>query len=143
VIAVVEDDPSMRKAIARIVRGLGLLFQTYASAEAFLGDEARCRFACLILDIQLRGMSGLELMRHLAQQGREVRVVFVTALEGEALQREAEEMGCVAYLRKPFEAGMLIAAIRRACEPAVADEALPAKVMRDTRPAENEGDHLP
>jgi FixJ family two-component response regulator len=109
-IAVVEDDPSMRKAIHRIVRGQGLSARTYESAEALLDDRAEDDVVCLILDIQLGGMSGLDLTRQRAG----VPVIFVTALEDDGVQREAEELGCVAYLRKPFEAAALIAAIRRA-----------------------------
>jgi FixJ family two-component response regulator len=112
-IAVVEDDPSMRKAIERIVRRLGFQVRAYDSAEAFLVDEA-LGAACLIVDIHLGGRSGLELMRDLALKEPRPPVICVTAMEDNCYQREAEETGCVAYLRKPFEAETLIEAIRRA-----------------------------
>jgi FixJ family two-component response regulator len=112
-VAVVEDDPSMRKAIYRIVRAMSLPVKAYESAEAFLQDQTPCSFDCLVLDIHLGGMSGLELMQDLRQKGLRLPVIFVTAMEGSAHQLQAEAMGCEAYLRKPFEADALIEAIDR------------------------------
>jgi FixJ family two-component response regulator len=115
-IAVVEDDPSMRKAMARIVRSLGYQVRAYDSAEAFLGDEAPGPATCMVVDIHLGGRSGLELMKEVARAGVHGPVICVTAMEDGCLQRQAEEAGCVAYLRKPFEAGTLVEAIHRAVE---------------------------
>lgn len=114
VVAIVDDDPSMRKAMRRVVRGIGLRDETYESAERLLQDEAPLRFSCFIVDIHLGGMSGLELIRHLAGDGPSLPVIFVTALEAHSYREDAERIGCVAFLRKPFEAASLVEAIRRA-----------------------------
>jgi len=119
-IAIVEDDPSMRKAIRRVVRSMGLCEEAYESGERLLQDESPLRFSCFIVDIHLGGMSGLELIHHLGSGGPGLPVIFVTALEAYSYRQDAERMGCVAFLRKPFEAASLAEAIGRALAPASA-----------------------
>jgi FixJ family two-component response regulator len=124
-IAVVEDDASMRRAITRITQVLGYAVRGYESAEAFLADAdlAQEPPACLILDLHLGGLSGLELVQRLVETGeRAPPFIMVTALEEEACRQDAEEAGCVAYLRKPFEAATLIDAIHRAIGDTDADD---------------------
>src|SRR5688572_27911679 len=115
-IAVVEDDPSMRKAIQRIVRGLGFLVGPYESAEAFLDDEATGSTSCLILDLHLGGMSSLDLTNALVVKGHRYPVICVTGMELTSWQRDPQNLGCAAYLPKPFEADSPVEAIRRAVE---------------------------
>jgi FixJ family two-component response regulator len=112
-VAVVDDDPSIRRSIGRLLNAYGFAAVEYASAETFLGREVD--LACLVLDIDLDGgMSGMELQRKLNETGSNLPVVFITALESGWLKTEAERAGCIAFLRKPFAGSDLIAAINKA-----------------------------
>jgi DNA-binding response OmpR family regulator len=77
----------------------------------FLDDVARCEVDCLLLDIHLGGISGIDLKRNLTSSGSDLPVIFMTAIDAEATRQEAFSVGCVAYLRKPFLAKLLIDAI--------------------------------
>jgi FixJ family two-component response regulator len=114
VVAVIDDDPAMRKAIERLLGAKGFDVEAFASAEAFLAAAAASEATCLVLDIHLGGMSGIELRRHLAESGSRLPVVFITALDDEATRKQAMEAGCVAFLRKPFLSHLLIDAIEKA-----------------------------
>jgi FixJ family two-component response regulator len=118
VVAIVEDDPSMLKGVARLLKAHGFDTEAYTSAEAFLGDAGQTMADCLLLDINLGGISGLELQRQLSAAGRKLPIIFMTAVESETDRKEASEAGCIAYLRKPFPAAQLIAAIDKAVEAA-------------------------
>jgi FixJ family two-component response regulator len=113
VVAVIDDDPSMLKAIERLLRAHGFDAEVFESAEAFLSGDARGEAACLVLDIHLGGMSGIELRRRLTAGGSALPIIFITAVDDEAIYREAMGAGCVAYLRKPFAANLLIGAINQ------------------------------
>jgi FixJ family two-component response regulator len=113
-IVVVEDDASMNRAIERILRAGGFAAITFASAEAALEAEAATAADCLVLDIHLPGMSGLELYRRLAQGGAEVPAIFITAHDAPAVREMAEGMGASGYLPKPFSGRALLDAITRA-----------------------------
>ena len=110
-IAVVEDDPSMLQGLNRLLSAHGFDVQRFTSAESFLDDVGRCEAKCVVVDIHLGGISGIDLQRHLAASGRDLPVIFMTAIDNEATRREAVEVGCVAYLKKPFLAKLLIDAI--------------------------------
>jgi FixJ family two-component response regulator len=114
VIAIVEDDPSMLKGVGRLLSAHGFLTEAYTSAEAFLEHAAATEASCLLLDINLGGISGIELSHRLAAGGSKLPVIFMTAVDSESIQREAALAGCIAYLRKPFPSGQLIDAIGRA-----------------------------
>ena len=110
-IAVVDDDPDMLKAIGRVLAAHGFHPEAFASAEAFLDRNWAREPACLVLDIHLGGMSGIDLQRHLKASGSQLPIIFITAIEDEAAVQEAMAAGCVAFLRKPFTARLLIGAI--------------------------------
>ena len=112
-IVVVEDDAGMSKAIARLLRAAGFQPVSFASAEELLQTEAADSAACLVLDIHLPGLSGLELRRLLVTSGRAKPVIFITGQDEAPLRDEARRLGC-AYFRKPFEGSALLAAIRAA-----------------------------
>jgi FixJ family two-component response regulator len=112
VVAVVEDDDAMRKSIDRLLCASGYATRMFSNARQYL-DSGLSGVAGLILDIHLPDMSGLELQRRLLASGSTVPVVFVTAFDHEATRIEAQSLGCVAYLRKPFEAMELAEAMRR------------------------------
>ena len=109
--AVVDDDPSMRRSIERLLGAQGFSTDSYTSAEEFLQSAQISVIRCIVLDIHLGGMSGIELWQHLKQAGGGPPVIFITASDDERLQSEAIKAGCVAYLQKPFAADLLIGAI--------------------------------
>jgi len=112
-IAVVEDDPSMLQGLSRLLSAHGFRVDGFTSAESFLDSVAQCKAACLVVDIHLGGISGLDLKRRLIASGNDFPVIFMTAADSEATRREAVDAGCVAYLRKPFLAKLLIEAINQ------------------------------
>ncbi len=89
----------------------GYATYTFNSAEAFLRVAATSKAKCLLVDVQLGDISGVELARQLADAGFYFPIVFMTALDDEVIIRQAQQLGCVAYLRKPFGADVLIEAI--------------------------------
>jgi FixJ family two-component response regulator len=111
-IVVVEDDAGMKKAIERLLRAAGFQPVSFASAEELLQTAAADSAACLVLDINLPGISGLELGR-LLTSSRARPIIFITAQDEAPLRDEAQRLGC-AYFRKPFEGKALLEAIRRA-----------------------------
>jgi FixJ family two-component response regulator len=113
-VAVIDDDASIRRSVRRLLNAYGFPAMEYASAEAFLNRDPEAAIDCLVLDIDLGGMSGIELQRRLKEAGLNLPVIFITALEDNRLRTEAEQAGCIAYLRKPFAGSVLIAAIKRA-----------------------------
>ncbi|WP_153323234.1 response regulator (plasmid) [Sinorhizobium meliloti] len=112
-VAVVDDDPSMRRSVERLLNAHGIMTEGYTTAESFLNEVQAGSIRCIVLDVHLGGMSGIELWHHLKQAGTDIPVVFMTAIEDEALEREAVAAGCIAYLRKPFPAEPLITAVKR------------------------------
>ena len=113
-VAVVDDDLSMLKGVQRLLAAHGFDTEVFSSAEGFLGRAGDRELTCLVLDIQLGGMSGIELRRRLASSGSTVPVIFITAVDDQAIHDEARDAGCVACLQKPFPAKMLIGAIEQA-----------------------------
>jgi FixJ family two-component response regulator len=111
-IAIVEDDPSFRRAVDRLLRASGFETHTFASAEEFLGSAAPESHTCLILDIQLPGMSGFELFDQLAASGRPRPAVFITAQDADSLRERASGIPDTVYLRKPFVGTVLLEALR-------------------------------
>jgi FixJ family two-component response regulator len=113
-VAIVDDDESLRRSLARLLRAAGFQPVTYLSAEALLADDDRPHFDCLMLDIQLGGMSGIELSERLAASGSTTPVIFITAHDDPEMQARAVEASCAAYLRKTEPAQSVLAAIHAA-----------------------------
>jgi FixJ family two-component response regulator len=107
VIAVVDDDPSIRRAVARFLASCGLEVTTYSSAIEYLADR-NVRPVCLVTDVQMPGMSGLELKLHLASSGRDLPVIFVTADDDPRTHARARSLGAAGYFRKPVDAMALL-----------------------------------
>jgi FixJ family two-component response regulator len=99
-VAVVDDDESVCRSLSRLVRTAGFQSVTYPSAEAFLHDTKRLQYDCLILDVQLEGISGLELSRRLAAVKDTTPVLFITAHDDPEARAEALASGCAGYFRK-------------------------------------------
>jgi two-component system, LuxR family, response regulator FixJ len=114
VICVVDDDASLLRALRRLLRTGGFRVEVFSSAEGFLQSEHRLRADCLVVDIRLDGMSGLELQESLVAAGSAVPVVFMTAHDDPSTRERASRVGAVDYLRKPFDEEVLIGAINRA-----------------------------
>ena len=114
-IVVVEDDPGMKRAIERLLRAAGFQAVSFASAEELLQTKAADDASCLVLDIHLPGLSGLELGRLLMTSAHAKPVIFITGEDEAFLSDEAQRLGC-AYFRKPFEGKALLEAIRRAID---------------------------
>ena len=113
-VAVVDDDASACRSFSRLLRAAGLQSVAYGSAEALLEDVKRPRFDCLLLDIQLGGMSGLELSRRLAAVRDLTPIIFVTAHDDPEMRSQALASGCAGYFKKTDSAEMILEAIRRA-----------------------------
>lgn len=111
-VLIVEDDSSMSQALERILRLGGHSTVSYASAEALLAAGGAGEAACLILDIQLPGLTGFELHERLSERGAVPPVIFITAFDEPEARAQAEKLGAVAFLAKPFSGRSLLATVR-------------------------------
>jgi FixJ family two-component response regulator len=102
-ISIVDDDDTVRAATESLVRSLGFEARTFASAESFLQSSALSKTRCLILDVQMPNMSGIELQDRLSQLGFEIPIIFMTAYPDEAVRQRALQAGAVGVLLKPFD----------------------------------------
>ena len=114
IVAVVENEFAIRRAMERLLRACGYEPAAYPSAESYLGRDDRQKVACLVLDINLGGMSGLDLQRRLTERGNAPPIVFITGHTDQHTRSCAAKFGYVAYLEKPFESSVLIDAIETA-----------------------------
>jgi FixJ family two-component response regulator len=111
-VSVVDDDVSVRKSLDRLIRSAGMEARVFASAEEFLNSDHPCKGDCLIFDVRLPGMSGIELHRHLLASKCEVPVIFITAHASDDRARlEAASDWTVAYFIKPFNGDELLDAV--------------------------------
>ena len=115
-VAIIDDEESLRRSMCRFLRASGLWPMTYESAEEFLADEIRTHFDCLVLDIHLGGMSGMELHQKLLADGDTVPVIFITAHDAPEVRVQAESAGCAGYFRKTDPGERVLAAIRAAVQ---------------------------
>ena len=113
-ISIVDDDESIREAIQSLLGSVGFKAKTFASAEQFLQSDQIETTACLILDVRMPGMSGLELQRHLMATQYRIPIVFVTAHGDEEARARALQEGAVEFLLKPFSEEALLNAIQAA-----------------------------
>jgi FixJ family two-component response regulator len=109
-VIVIDDDPSVLKGLARVLKIAGFDPVVFDGAESFEHERALGEACCLVIDIHLKGKSGLELRQMLGDQ---LPVIFITASDSETISAAAREAGCIAFLRKPFPAQALIDPIRR------------------------------
>jgi FixJ family two-component response regulator len=110
-VAVVDDDESVCRSFSRLLRTAGFQPVTYPSAEAFLQDTKRPQFDCLVLDVQLQGMSALELSLRLAAVKDATPVIFITAHDNPEARAEALAGGCAGYFRKTDSGDRVLEAI--------------------------------
>jgi FixJ family two-component response regulator len=113
-IAIIDDDESMREAIKGFVRSLGYRADAVGSAQEFLGSRLVRRTSCVIADMQMPGMTGLELYQRLSTSANPVPTILITAYPDDSVRERALSAGVVGYLSKPFEENDLLACIRSA-----------------------------
>jgi len=114
VIAIVEDDASVRTATQSLVRSLGFTAYAFACAEEFMQSPRVNDTSCLIADVQMPGMSGVELQRVIIDQGRDTPIIFITAFQDEAIRASAIKAGAVCFLSKPVDGQILVECLDRA-----------------------------
>lgn len=114
IVAVIDNDQSMLTSIGRLLSARGITSELYISAESFIAATAASAADCLLVDINLDGISGIELRRKLTASGSSIPTIFMTAVDDEEIRQTAIEAGCIAFLRKPFAARLLIDAIDKA-----------------------------
>ena len=116
-VAIVDNDESLCRSLSRLLRATGIQPVTYVSAEAFLADAKQPRFDCLVLDIQLGGISGIELHQRLNAVGSTIPVIYLTAHDELETREAALAAGCAAYFRKTDSGETVLEAIRQAAGP--------------------------
>jgi two-component system, LuxR family, response regulator FixJ len=114
VVYIVDDDLSIRRALTRLLKSLGVETVAFDSAEAFLQASPWALEACLILDVQMPGMKGWDLLQHLRTAGIALPVILITAYNDAQTHDRAMQAGIVAYLQKPFDDQTLLEALRQA-----------------------------
>lgn len=115
-VSIVDDDPSVRSSTRRLLRSSGMRADAFASAEDFLQSGRVAETGCLLLDLSMPGMGGLELQRHLAETRRLIPIVFLSARASEEEERRALQAGAASFLRKPISKEDLLNAIRAVLE---------------------------
>ena len=113
-ISIIDDDESMREAIKGLMRSLGYRVEAVASAQEFLSSRSVLRTACVIADMQMPGMTGLDLYQRLSTSGEPVPTILITAYPDDGVRERALAAGVVGYLSKPFEEDDLLACVRSA-----------------------------
>jgi FixJ family two-component response regulator len=113
-ISIVDDDASVREATANLIRSLGFAAADFASAEDFLKSDRVDDTACLIADVQLPGLSGIELQQQLRDDGNMIPVIFITAYPDERIRRSALAAGAIGFLSKPHDADTLMDCLKKA-----------------------------
>src|SRR6186997_452956 len=115
-VAVVDDDPEMRASLATLLDALGYRAETYGSAETFPVCAAACKACCLVIDINLGDITGVELAHQLCADGLKWPIIFMSGLVDDAIKTQASALEPIAFLQKPFRANDLIDAIKKAIQ---------------------------
>jgi CheY-like chemotaxis protein len=117
IVVVVDDDPAIREAMESLLSAVGYRAQLYGSGAEFLAAVDAVDAACLILDIQLGDITGIELARQLISSGFNVPTIFMSGSDDESFRQDGRALGCVDFLRKPFRAQVLMSALSKAINP--------------------------
>lgn len=112
-VGIVDDDESLSRSLARLLRQSGYQAITYSSAEEFLVDPLRTHFACLLVDVQLGGMTGIEMHGKLVAEGVRTPVVYITAFDNPQARKQADRLGCAGYFRKTDAGFDILETVRR------------------------------
>ena len=116
-VSIVDDDVSVRRSTRRLLRSVGLRAEAFASGEEFLKSGQAEETACLILDLRMPNMNGLQLQQYLAEASNPVPIIFITAQSSPEEERKALEAGAVEFLQKPIGKDVLLLAIRKVLNP--------------------------
>ena len=116
-ISVVDDDESVRRTTTLLIESFGFRAAAFESADGFLRSGQLHDTACLIVDVQMPGMNGLQLQSHLAAEGCGIPIIFITAYDDKESRRRAMQAGAVAFLGKPFSDEQLVQTIRSTLRP--------------------------
>jgi FixJ family two-component response regulator len=116
IIAIVDDDEPLREALGSVLKAAGFSIETFASAEEFLDSPHRQKIACLLLDVRLPGMSGIELQRRLIEAKERLPIIFVTAHGDASLRELVMQAGAAGFLNKPVRSDALLKEIRTALQ---------------------------
>jgi FixJ family two-component response regulator len=125
IVMIVDDDNSIRKSVRRLMKAFGVAVETFASAEEFLGSDRLDKTSCLILDVHMPGMNGLELQKRLVASGSAIPIIFITAFSNDDARAQAMNAGAVGYLAKPFDDEELLNCIHAALQHAEPDASQP------------------
>lgn len=126
-ISVVDDDEAIREATRSLLRSVGYDVETFASAELLLESDALRESDCLVLDVRMPGIDGLELQRRLNDAQSQVPIIFVTAHDDESYRMTAMNAGAANFFRKPFDARAFVAAIQVALGDSPTSESSPVE----------------
>jgi len=113
-ISIVDDDASVCRGLAALVRSLGYPARTFGSGQEFLDSDALAHTACLISDVRMPGMNGIELQARLAAEGHRIPIIFIAANPDPGVMRQALSAGAIAFHTKPFDEEHFISSIERA-----------------------------
>jgi FixJ family two-component response regulator len=116
-ISIIDDDASIRAAIGNLLQSLGYVVHTFESAEEFLRSDHMDATACVVADVNMPAMSGVELLVHLRSRDQRVPFIFITAFPDERIRARAFNAGALGFLTKPFDRGHLIACLEQALRP--------------------------
>jgi FixJ family two-component response regulator len=114
IVAIIDDDPSVRRSLSRLLRSVGYGVETYASAREFLERGNYTQLACLVLDVRMPGQTGFDLQEVLTAAGHDIPIVFITGHGDIPMSVRAMGAGAVDFLAKPFDGAALFEAVRRA-----------------------------
>ena len=114
IVSIVDDDASVRAAMQSLLRSLGFVAFVFESAEDFLRSPRVDDSSCLITDVQMQDMSGLDLQDRLIAQGSRIPIIFITAFPEETIRRRAQAGGALGFLEKPFAGRTMIELVRQA-----------------------------
>ena len=115
-IAIVDDDCSVRLATESLVRSLGFVARTFASAQDFLQSSGLEETACLILDVQMPGMDGVDLQDVLLKRGHHIPIIFITAFPEDRVREQVLRAGAISFMIKPFDSRQMIDCLHLALE---------------------------
>jgi FixJ family two-component response regulator len=124
-VSIVDDDEAFREAMTSLMKSLGFEVEAFASAEAFLASPRLRSTSCLIADVHMPGMTGIELHRHLVASGRTIPVILITAYPDDNVRARALAAGVICYLSKTFDDDALLGFVRSALVQAEQGEARP------------------
>ena len=116
VISIVDDDEAVRESMGELIRSFGYVVATFSSAEEYLHSDHFHTTSCLVTDVQMPGMTGVDLQERLIACGCKTRIIFMTAYRNEKLRTRAMSSGAIGFLHKPFSDGCLIACLDKALQ---------------------------